>query len=253
MCIFSIVYRVVPECPVFVLTNRDESTERSSLLPQIFTAGENGTQWFGGADARAGGTWFGVNEYGLLAAVTNRRKDLLPPKPRSRGLLCRDVLGLSSAADAVEWVLREVSDRAYAGFNLVIVTSVAAWVIEAVDGVRATQLEPGVHSVSNSPFGAHDDARVNLAQGLVERMVREEPHWTGYVERAKEICSIHSIDNSPGMCLHGETWGTVGSTIVALAEGPSESQYVYSPGPPCRTPYVDDSSAFKTFLSEKTA
>ena len=30
MCIFSVIYRVVPECPIFVLTNRDESTERPS-------------------------------------------------------------------------------------------------------------------------------------------------------------------------------------------------------------------------------
>ena len=74
MCIFSVIYRVVPECPIFVLTNRDESTERPSVPPQVFPSTANGPRWFGAADARAGGTWFGINEHGLLAAVTNRKK-----------------------------------------------------------------------------------------------------------------------------------------------------------------------------------
>src|ERR1700690_11619 len=109
MCIFSVIYRVISGCPLFVLTNRDESTERPTTLPRVSTSGQNGTRWFGGADARAGGTWFGINEHGLLAAVTNRKKEPLPPNPRSRGLLCRDVLGHATAASAVEWVVQELA------------------------------------------------------------------------------------------------------------------------------------------------
>ena len=47
------------------------------------------------------------------------------------------------------------------------------------------------------------------------------------------------------MCLHGENWGTVGSTIAALTSHPDEACYFYAPGPPCRTPYVDYSEAFR--------
>jgi uncharacterized protein with NRDE domain len=244
MCIFSLIYRVVPACPVFVLTNRDESTERPSRLPQVLIA-DNGTRWFGGSDAKAGGTWFGINEHGLLAAVTNRKKDPLPPNPRSRGLLCRDVLGHASATTAVEWALREVSQHPYAGFNLVIVTAEAAWVIEATNSTSATQLGPGIHSVSNGPRGDRDDPRVNLAQSLVGRMVDEEKDWHGYIARAKQICARHAEGDTPGMCLHRDQWGTVGSTIAALASDPKDSQYHYTAGPPCRTPYVDYSDAFR--------
>jgi uncharacterized protein with NRDE domain len=249
MCTFSVIYRVVPECPIFVLTNRDESTERPSLLPQVFTAGENGTRWFGGADARAGGTWFGVNEHGLLAAVTNRKKDPLPPNPRSRGLLCRDVLGHATTTAAVDWVLQELSAHPYAGFNLMVLSAEAAWIVEAADSASATQIGPGIHSVSNGPLRAHDDLRVNLAQSLVTRIVDEERDWKAYGDRARQICSIHGSEGAPGMCLHRDGWGTVGSTIVALARDARESQYHYAAGPPCRTPYVDYSDAFRNFAS----
>jgi len=83
MCVFSVVYRVFPDCPIFVLTNRDESTARPTLSPRRFDATTpHGAHWFGGADQRAGGTWLGVNEHGLLAAVTNRKTTTPPPRRR---------------------------------------------------------------------------------------------------------------------------------------------------------------------------
>ena len=70
MCVFSVAYRVFPDCPIFVLTNRDESTARPTISPRSFEPlTPNGARWFGGADQRAGGTWLGVNEHGVLAAV----------------------------------------------------------------------------------------------------------------------------------------------------------------------------------------
>ena len=153
MCIFSVIYRAVPDCPVFVLTNRDESTRRPSVAPHP-DALDNGTRWFGGSDAQAGGTWFGINEHGLLAAITNRKKDDVPPNPRSRGLLCRDALGHETAKRAADWVQAELGRHQYAGFNLVLVSSTEAYVIEGANSTAATRLDPGVHSVSNGAFQA---------------------------------------------------------------------------------------------------
>jgi uncharacterized protein with NRDE domain len=244
MCIFSVIYRVIPDCPVFVLTNRDESTERPSLAPHPSTL-ENHTRWFGGSDARAGGTWFGINEHGLLAAITNRKKENVPASPRSRGLLCRDALGHETAKNAADWVLATLSQHEYAGFNLVLLSSTEAWIIEAADSTAARRLDPGIHSVSNGPFHSSDKPRVKLAQSLVKQMVDEELDWRGYLPRAKQICAVHATDNSPGMCLGGEKWGTVGSTIAALTSNPGDSSYEYAPGPPCRTPYTDYSEQFR--------
>jgi uncharacterized protein with NRDE domain len=251
MCIFSVIYCVVPDCPVFVLTNRDESTARPSLAPHASTL-ENHMRWFGGSDAQAGGTWLGVNEHGLLAAITNRKKEQLPANPRSRGLLCREALGHKTPEAAADWVLGTLRQHDYAGFNLILVSSTEAWLIEAVDSTTATRLHPGVHSVSNGPFHASDDARVNLAQSLVKQMVDADPDWRSYLARAKQICGVHATGDAPGMCLDGEQWGTVGSTIVALPTNRVDAQYHYAPGPPCRTPYTDYSEAFRQLATNRS-
>jgi uncharacterized protein with NRDE domain len=254
MCVFSVAYRVFPECPIFVLTNRDESTERPSLSPRVCLSGGPGRQralWFGGADERAGGTWLGINPHGLLAAVTNRQTTAVtPPNARSRGLLCREVLTQSSAESAFDWVHDELSTNDYAGFNLIILSARSAFVLEKADDKRVRTLEPGVHTIGNGHLDAADDRRVQRTQNLATEMIRGARHWTDCVEQAKAICGLHAQGDEPGICLHGEKWGTVGSTIVGLALDSRESVYHYAAGPPCRTPYVDYSTSLRQLFGD---
>jgi uncharacterized protein with NRDE domain len=246
MCVFSVAYRVLPDCPIFVLTNRDESTERPTLAPRIFEpATPNGARWFGGADQRAGGTWLGVNEHGLLAAVTNRKTATVPANPRSRGLLCRDLLESPSIEAAHGRLTDELSSHAYAGFNLILLSGREAFVVEFADGSRTHRLTPGIHTIGNGPFKAHD-LRVARMHVLVELMIqRSGKEWSDCVEPAKAICRQHADGDTPGICLHGDGWGTVGSTIVGLPVDAQRSQYHYAAGPPCRVPSVDYSSPFR--------
>jgi uncharacterized protein with NRDE domain len=244
MCVFAVAYRVFPECPIFVLTNRDESTERPTLAPRIFeSTTADGCRWFGGADQRAGGTWLGVNERGLLAAVTNRKTTTVPANPRSRGLLCREIL--EGAAD--QHLLGELTWGAYAGFNLIQLAPYSADVFEHGDESLWRELKPGIHTIGNGDLDAADDPRVQRTQKLVEEMVSAERgrSWTNCIERAKAICRLPAEDDLPGICLHGEGWGTVGSTIVGLALDSRDSVYHYAAGPPCRTPYVDYCSSLR--------
>lgn len=247
MCIFSVVYRVLPDCPIFVLTNRDESTERPTLAPQIFeSTTPNGSRWFGGADQRAGGTWLGVNEHGLLAAVTNRKTVSVPDNPRSRGLLCRDLL--EGATD--QHLLGELTSGTYAGFNLILLAPYSADVFEHGDESRWRELQPGIHTIGNGNLDDADDPRVQRTQKLVEEMVSAEQgrSWTNCVERAKAICRLRAEGSLPGICLQGEGWGTVGSTIIGLALDARDSVYHYAAGPPCHTPYVDYSTSLRELL-----
>jgi uncharacterized protein with NRDE domain len=248
MCVFSVAYRVFPDCPIFVLTNRDESTERPTLSPRIFESTRlDGARWFGGADARAAGTWLGVNEEGLLVAVTNRKTAAVPENPRSRGLLCRDFLEDATA----QHVFGELTWGSYAGFNLIHLATDSGDVIEHTDHSLVRTLKPGVHTIGNGDLDAADDPRVQLTQTLVEEMVDAERKrdWRNCVERAKAICRLHAEGDRPGICLHGDRWGTVGSTIVGLALDSRNSVYHYAAGPPCRTPYVDYSPALRKLLA----
>jgi uncharacterized protein with NRDE domain len=249
MCIFSVAYRVLPDCPIFVLTNRDESTERPTLSPQVFEAtAPEGKRWFGGADQRAGGTWLGVNEHGLLAAVTNRKTVFVPDNPRSRGLLCRDVL--EGATD--QQLLGELTSGEYAGFNLIVLAPYSADVFEHADESLWRELTPGVHTIGNGSLDSAEDPRVQRTQELVEEMVsaKRGHGWTDCIEQAKAICRLPTEGNLPGICLQGEGWGTVSSSIIALALDSRESVYHYAAGPPCRTPYVDYSRSLRELLGQ---
>jgi uncharacterized protein with NRDE domain len=252
MCVFSVAYRIFPDCPIFVLTNRDESTERPTLSPRIFeSTTPNGARWFGGADQKAGGTWLGVNEHGLLVAVTNRKTASVSTNPRSRGLLCRDLLEYATIKSAIDRVGAELSGHAYAGFNLILLTArrPRAFVLEVADESRLHKLKPGIHTIGNGHLDALDDARVQRMQALVEEMVSEHRNWRDCVDRAQAICRIHSDGSVPGICLHGDGWGTLGSTIVGLALDARQSVYHYAAGPPCCTPYVDCSSSLRELFA----
>ncbi len=40
--------------------------------------------------------------------------------------------------------MSELAEHAYAGFNLIVVTAEAGWVLEATDSTSATRLTPGM-------------------------------------------------------------------------------------------------------------
>src|SRR5438105_5742894 len=116
MCLLALFYRVVEDAPVVAGANREEFYSRGGEPPQIL---DGPLPAVAGLDPVARGTWFGVNQRGVLVAVTNRPKSDVSPKPRSRGLLARKLLGCPTAAVAVDTAARELDRRPYAGCNIV--------------------------------------------------------------------------------------------------------------------------------------
>src|SRR5436309_9198000 len=99
MCLIALFFRVVEDAPLIVGANREEFYARGGESPRLL---DGPVRAVAGLDPAAGGTWLGLNEHGVLVAVTNRARSRPPERPRSRGLLARDLLGCSSATAAVE-------------------------------------------------------------------------------------------------------------------------------------------------------
>src|SRR5262245_30895767 len=105
MCTLALYFRCFEAYPLLLAANRDEHFDRPSAAPALW---DGEPKIIAGKDLRAGGTWLGVNEFGLLAAMLNRRIDGTPLPPtlaRSRGLLCKELLEkktLAAALDVVE-------------------------------------------------------------------------------------------------------------------------------------------------------
>jgi len=101
MCTLVILRRPDHRWPVLIGANRDEMIDRPWDPP--------GRHWpdrpevVAGLDKLAGGSWLGINDWGVAAAVLNRHGSLGPaPGIRSRGELVLEALDHADAAAAAE-------------------------------------------------------------------------------------------------------------------------------------------------------
>src|SRR5262249_5362591 len=177
MCLVALFYRMVEDAPVVVGANRDEFYARGGEPPQLF---DGPVRMVGGRDPVAGGTWLGVNEFGVLAAVTNRRRSEPPKERRSRGLLLRDLLNCPTAAAAARLGAAELSQDRYDGCNFVIADGGGATVLHGGDWLRVRHLPPGLHVLANGDVNDASDARVRFVL-----------HWLGGQQYG---CAKHCVE-----------------------------------------------------------
>jgi uncharacterized protein with NRDE domain len=233
MCLLALFFRVVEDAPVVAGANREEFYQRDGGPPRIL---EGPVGAVAGVDPVAGGTWFGVNERGVFVAVTNRPKSDMPAKPRSRGLLARELLGCTTAAAAVEQAARELEQNCYAGCNLVCADQEGAVVIHGGDWLRIRPLPPGLHVLTSHDVNDASDRRLGHALWWLSQ--RNYACAEECVTALEELCALRG-NGDPPMCIRGEHSGTVSSSIVALRSPLTRSSYRHAQGPPDRTPYAD--------------
>ena len=67
----AILYRVAKNTPILLAANREEDITRPRSFPRFNPARRESSA---ASDKQAGGTWLGVNQFGLVVAVTNRAR-----------------------------------------------------------------------------------------------------------------------------------------------------------------------------------
>jgi uncharacterized protein with NRDE domain len=240
VCTLVLAWQVFEDVPIAVAANRDELLDRPSEPPGVL---DEDPRVVAPRDTEAGGTWFGYNEQGLFAAVTNRWVD--QEGERSRGLLVRDVLGHGRAEEAARFVEGAVEEDDYAGFNLVVADETAAIFFEWHDQLLARNFAQGVHVVVNVgadgsffvPDGREDAAEQQALDAMqVGAALQPEPgeaadHW---IERGASVVRDHEY----GVCVHREDqqFGTRSSSLLLLG-GDGTAVYRYADGPPCEADY----------------
>src|SRR5688500_17186994 len=85
MCLLIVLLGVDPEFPLLVASNRDERRERRAAPPGLWV-GER-RRVLSPRDRRAGGTWLGVNDRGMVAGITNVHGAPRLELPTTRGAL----------------------------------------------------------------------------------------------------------------------------------------------------------------------
>jgi uncharacterized protein with NRDE domain len=131
MCLIALGVRVLTEWPLVVAANRDEYYDRPSSPPQLLA---KAPQVVGGRDVRAGGTWLGINEHGVVFAIANRAtaQGERPDRP-SRGRLCLEALHWPSGIEAVKHVADLAARETFNAFNVIAADRTGAWLVSNVD------------------------------------------------------------------------------------------------------------------------
>src|SRR5439155_2842426 len=171
MCTLVILRRPEHRWPVLIGANRDEMIGRASKPP--------GRHWsdrpelVAGLDLLAGGSWLGINDWGVAAAVLNRHGSLGPlPGRRSRGELVLEALDHADAVAAAE-ALSHLAPQAYRTFNLIVADERDGFWLRHTGGARV-DLRPLKDGLSIIASGDIDDLRTRRLE-LALPAFRERP------------------------------------------------------------------------------
>ncbi len=231
MCTLVIFRRPDERWPVLIGANRDEMIDRPWQMP--------GRHWpdrpevVAGLDVLAGGSWLGVNDWGVAAAVLNRTGSLGPvPGLRSRGELVLEALDHADAVDAAE-ALAHLDPAAYRTFNLIIADERDGFWLRHAGG-RRIEVHPLKEGLSLIAAGDIDDLgtrRLELALPAFRAWpvpVPERGYWAGWEELLGSTRAPPGEPAAAAMRFRTDGYGTVSSALVALpARGEPELRPVF--------------------------
>ena len=221
---------------MLVAANRDEHYDRPSAAPQILSGS---AKILAGRDLRAGGTWLGVNEHGLVVGILNRRLNGAEParaKARSRGLLCMDLLARKSAGDGRAFIAGH--NQQYNPFTLMFADRDAAFIAYNVGPkLISGPLDSGLHVFSSA-------AEVDVQSVKADRARKNLP--------AHRLASIRLAPAlSIGFRPYKKCYPTM-SSIAAPTIPPTPSvctARVRVPSPPALLPIRDRHPPLKCFTA----
>lgn len=233
------------EYPLLVAANRDEHYDRPSAAPQILSGS---AKILAGRDLRAGGTWLGVNEHGLVVGILNRRLNGAEParaNARSRGLLCMDLLARKSAGDVRAFIAGH--NQQYNPFTLMFADRDAAFIAYNVGPKLISQpLDSGLHVFSSAAEVDVQSVKADRARekfaGAPACVDTTRARAIDWVPSLQKVLSDHVVDsgsNDPtdAICVHRESSGTVSASIIAYSRSASAFEMFHCAGPPCRNSF----------------
>jgi uncharacterized protein with NRDE domain len=245
MCTLAIYFKTTRDYPVVIAANRDEFLERPAVNPATLLEQPH---VIGGKDLRAGGTWLGISDYGMVAGLLNRRAENGGnPKARSRGLLCLDALRRRTAAEAAEFAAHERGSD-YNPFNLLMVSRTEAFVAyNRGASIEVVALKPGLHLLSNLDVDDFECPKISASYGKFAELGQRMDFQNDPLAQRAALGSLladHNTQLDPrsgrpnALCLHLDNYGTRSSSLIFMRGATPEIDHYFAPGPPCVTAYA---------------
>jgi len=244
MCTLVALRRPEHDWPLLVAANRDEMRGRAWERP--------GPHWperpevVAGLDEHGHGSWFGVNRYGVVAAVSNRWGTLGPQAGRrSRGELVLEALEHAEASRAAE-ALGDLEPRAYRAFNLFVGGPEGAYLIthrdEQGSDIQVREVPQGLHMVTAGELDDATDDRINFNLPRFREAPVPDPEVEDWDTWRHLLADRGHPEGYPEAALNQDrdSFGTICSQMVAVPRYPGFGggiHYLFAPGPPDRAPF----------------
>ncbi len=247
LCSVVILRRSGHTWPLILAANRDEMIERAWDPPA--------RHWPDRADVVAGrdrlcnGTWLGLNDHGVVAAVLNRVGSLGPAAgKRSRGELVLEALDHADAQSAAEQ-LRHLDPSGYRSFNLMVADGQAAFWLKSMGraggAIKVTKLPEGVSMLTARDLNDHTSPRIARNLPDFETALPPDPDLDDW-EAWQELMRRSALDDPmDGMIVVTDSgFETVSSSLIALpsashaiAGEEAKPVWLFSPGRPDQADY----------------
>jgi len=213
-----------------LLCNRDErNTRKPAAGPRIDSL--NGISFIAPVDGDHGGSWIGVNQFGLTLCLLNRYGDWTPQPDQdytSRGLLLIDLLDCSSREELQRRISR-LRLEPFQPFTLAVLTAEESARLDWTGRERNIQTEVDVQvPLVSSSLKEPKIARTR--QELFSQMVSEAGRVDAQLLR--EFHRSHFPEPGPlSVCMHRVDAMTVSLCAVQVKQDTIE--FIYYPDSPC--------------------
>jgi len=242
MCSLIMLRRPEDEAwPLIIAANRDENRSRPAAPPARHWPDRPDV--VAGLDAEAGGSWLGLNDESVVAAILNRRGTLgREAGRRSRGELVLEALDHAEARAAAR-ALAHLEPLAYRPFNLVVADRVHAfWIRHDGERIEARPIGEGLSMLTAGEIDDPSSPRIRRYRPLFRAADPPRPEagdWSGW-QLLLGTRKTDTGDPRDALCIVTDgDYGTVSSSLLALpAEATRKPVWLHADGPPDRTPFA---------------
>jgi uncharacterized protein with NRDE domain len=248
MCSLIILRRPGHDWPLLIAANRDELLSRPSRPPARHWPDRPDV--VAGLDENGGGSWIGINDHGLVAAVLNRTGTLGPASgKRSRGELVLEALDHAEAG-AAAGALADLHPDAYRPFNLIIAgPRDAYWLRHGGDGeVRVHPIANGLHMLTAGELDDLTEPRIRRFLPQFREAPTPDPEhddWSAWQALLARTDFDDAGDPNAAMTLRmtvdGDTFATRSSSLIAIPAYPGfehRPRWWHADGAPDRTAFA---------------
>jgi hypothetical protein len=244
MCTLVILRRPHSEWPVLVAANRDEMAGRPWKSPARHWPDR--ADVVAGLDELAGGSWMGMNDAGVVAAILNRVGTLGPQQgKRSRGELVLEALDHADAVEAAG-ALAELDARAWRPFNMLLADNRDAfWIRADGAGIRVQPVPEGLHMLTAQELDDETSPRIRAYMPRFRAAATPEPErgdWRDWQALLADGGAGPDGEEAAAMCFtRASGFGTVSASLVALpAIGSEEApHWLFAPARPDRATWEE--------------